>query len=397
VASAAALLGCTLPVLTASPATAVPDQNCVFPAGSTLTSVPWAQQRLSLALAQTLTKGAGVRVAVIDSGIDRSQAQVAQIRIADSVNLSNSGSGATDIYDCTSKAHGTGVASIIAAPQVSGSAFVGVAPAATIIPIRQTASDSIAGTVPAIIEGIDYAIAKKARVINLSSVIPASPELLAVVKRAAADNVIIVAAAGNDGQNTGTVTTPYPAAYASQFPNVIAVGAIDEKGAVASYSDTGAYMSVVAPGSGLIQPAHHSGYMQATGTSFAAPFVTGTVALMLAAHPSMTPLQVRNRLEATADPPAATVPSPKYGHGVINPYRAITSLRDDLITPPPAAKPAAVPPLAARRAPDRHLDHLAVAAGLGLIGLAAIAAVAAAAFRRPAVTTATTEIDRGAV
>jgi membrane-anchored mycosin MYCP len=132
-----------------------------------------------------------------------------------------------------------------------------------------------------------------------------------------------------------------------------------------------------------VMPARQSGYRKDSGTSFATPYVSGTVALLLAAHSGLTPAQVRARLEATADPPPVSVPSNTYGYGIIDPFLAVTAVRDDTAVLPSAARGAPLPPPVAVRGANRHLQHVALAAGLGLIGLAVLACLAVVAFGRP--------------
>lgn len=380
-ALAVALAVSSAPLLLAPPAGAVPDQSCVPQAGGTITTLPWAQKLLGFDRAWPISRGARVRVAVIDTGMDRTQPQMRQIQVSGGKDVSGTGTGPTDTSDCNG--HGTGVIGIIAAPQYPNVQFLGVAPEATIIPVRQTGSDG-KGTSASIAAGIDYAIAMRADVVNISISVPTStPRLKQAVADAAAHDLIIVAAAGNDGNSQTVSKVSYPAAYASSYSNVIGVAAIDSKGQVASFSDKGSYVCVAAPGVDIVIPSRQSGYTTDSGTSFATPFVTGTVALMLGAFPNLSPLEVRNRLEATADPPPETVPSLTYGYGVVDPYLAVTAVRDDTATLPTPRPGKPVPAPVAPKPPDRHLQHVALAAGLGLIGLAALSGLAVVAFGRP--------------
>jgi len=126
-----------------------------------------------------------------------------------------------------------------------------------------------------------------------------------------------------------------------------------------------------------------TGYVRDDGTSFAAPFVTGTVALMRAANPQMSPAQIRDQLEATADAPPATVPDAHYGFGIVNPYLAVTSVRAETAAPASTAPPRPIPVRAAPAAPDRHLQHLALAVAAVLLGLAALVIIGAGVLRGP--------------
>lgn len=366
----------------ATPAGVAPSTPTCEPLkrGGALTDTPWAQTRLNFQRAWQVTAGRGVVVAVIDTGLDTRHPQMRDARVVQGRNVIP-GFAPTNTIDCSGSGHGTSVTSVIAAQHLEGVPFAGVAPDATIVPIKQTNSGSDnTGKAAGIADGIDAAIAAKARVVNISVTVPhPDPELRAAVARAAKANLVIVAAAGNDGQ--GNNFPAYPAAYSTDFANVIAVSASDVKDVIGKFSDTGNYVTVAAPGVGVVVPAPFSGYTKVDGTSFAAPYVTGTVALVLAAHPSMTAAEVRNRIEATADRPPATVPDPKYGYGIVNPYLAVTAVRDD-VAAVPSARPAAplpAPPIA--HPADRHLAHVALASAVVLLGLAVFAATVAGVLR----------------
>jgi subtilisin family serine protease len=159
-------------------------------------------------------------------------------------------------------------------------------------------------------------------------------------------NVVVVAAAGNDEQSgTGPF---YPAAY----PGVLSVGAVQPDGSLASFSDTRTPVSVTAPGvnitsayPGTFPDAYDPGD---NGTSFAAAFVSGVVALVRSYYPGLDEAQVVARIEATADGPAG----PGTGHGLVNPVQAVT-----------AVLPAARVSSASGSAPGGHPAHVAITRG----------------------------------
>jgi membrane-anchored mycosin MYCP len=362
--------------VSATPAAdAVPTGSCQVKVGGPLTDTPWPQNRLNFQRAWPVSTGDGVVVAVIDSGLDRTHPQLAGVKVASGVNVTTAVPG-PNYQDCVG--HGTSVTAIIAGARVPGLTFVGVAPNATIVAVKQT--DNTNGNADGIARGIDAAIAAHARVANISVTVTApTVALRTAVARAARANLVIVAAAGNDGQ--GENLPAYPAAYSKEFPNVIAVSASDAQDGIAQFADTGNYVTVAAPGVGVVAPQPIRGYKKLDGTSFAAPFVTGTVALVLAAHPRLTAAQVRNRIEATADRPPATVPDSRYGYGIVDPYLAVTAIRDDTVSAPstrpapPLPAPAAAPPT------DRHLQHVALVAAIVLLALAILATASAAVLR----------------
>lgn len=377
----AALLVATA-VATAPGAGADPPPQCNVKVGTNeQRTQPWELKRLNVQQIWPITDGTGVLVAVVDSGFNREQAQLSRIKVRQGVNVSGV-FGRTDTRDCFF--HGTAVTGIIAAPPVNGVYFTGVAPGVTIMPIKEQQGEDQQGT-NHIAEAIDAAVAAHARVINISITTPVStPDLEAAVAAAARADVVIVAAGGND--LNGSNAPAYPAAYSNKYPNVLAVSMTDQNDQVGGVSTTGGYINIAAPGDGVELPMPKVGYLaNQQGTSYATPVVTGTAALVLAAHPRLTAAQVVARIEATADaPPGFTVPSPAYGYGIVNPYLAVTAFRDDAAGPPTTAgaRPiAAVPP---RPPADRHLQHLALGVGIALLGLAVVAGLVAAVIRRGA-------------
>lgn len=380
-ATALLLLGAVaLTGATGGPAAAAPTFQCDgLKIGGSLAHTPWAQTRLNFQRAWPVTMGRGVRVAVIDTGLDTRHPQLRDAQVERGVNVLP-GFPQHDVTDC-SGGHGTSVTGVIAAQHVDNVAFVGVAPDVTIVPIKQTNTNGDkSGNAAGIAAGIDAAIAAKAQVVNISVTV-ANPGigLRAAVARAAKNNLIIVAAAGNDGQ--GQNLPAYPAAYSTEFPNVIAVSASNVDDVIAPFSDTGDYVNVAAPGVKVIVAAPVSGYTELDGTSFAAPYVTGTVALVLGAHPNLSAEQVRNRIEATADRPPVSVPDRTYGYGIVNPYLAVTTIRDDSLTAPPTNKGVPLPVATAPPRADRHLAHVALVSAIVLLGLTLLASAGAAVLR----------------
>jgi subtilisin family serine protease len=353
--------------------------QCPQPNGQAEVGVPWAQQRLDFMQAWAITRGQGVTVAVIDSGLSTPGPQLAGLatRVVGPRNLVP-GEQPTNISDDCG--HGTAAAAIIAAPQVAGTNFVGVAPEAAIMPLKYTDTHNTTAGSSLIAAAIEAAIRGPVRagVINVSSVVPQDdPALRQAVTDALAADAVVVAAAGNDRQNGNPVE--YPAAYAATYPNVIAVGASDTNDQVAQFSETGPYVSLVAPGVGIEIPALRAGFTSDSGTSYAAPFVAGTAALVRAADPRLSAAQVRDRIEATADPLAGPGRN-AAGAGVVNPLLAVASLPS---APGGATSSAARPlPPPVRASHTNHAERdRALMIGLGGV-VAAVAVGIAAMLRR---------------
>ncbi|MER7755512.1 type VII secretion-associated serine protease mycosin [Kitasatospora sp. NPDC097643] len=321
--------------------------DCPNPAPDVQT-VPWALQRLLLdELWQGgRTRGAGVTVAVIDTGVDDRNPQLAD-KVVDGGNLLVNRETKQKV-EGTAKddpvGHGTKVAGIIAARRSDRTGFVGLAPDATILSIRQNDSEGN-GDVSTLVQAINTAVQAKARVINISQDVRGAgsagfggyPELKAAVQAAEDNNVVVVASTGNDGKEGDT----YPGA----FPTVLAVGASDRNNERAPFSQYGSFVKVAAPGVDMLSTVPRGGQCVDNGTSFAAPYVAGLAALLTGAHPSWKPAQVRAWIEQTAQR-TEHGPNRFIGWGVVDPVRAVTKA-------PEAAPFAAVedPPVQLAAAP----------------------------------------------
>jgi type VII secretion-associated serine protease mycosin len=372
--AALTLAPATLVLAPAAPARA--EATCAPPAapGQEIPGVPWPQARYDLRRLAGIADGAGVTVAVIDSGVDAHHPQLAGTVLPGEDLLSPGGTGQRDCVG-----HGTAVASIIAAGPAAGVDFVGLAPGVRIVPFRVTEREIVDGR-PQGREGSPDSLARairdaanRAQVINLSLAQEADdPQLRSAVEYALARDVVVVAAVGNQHRDGGTDPVSYPAGY----PGVLGVGAVDEKGVRLAQSQVGSYVSLVAPGVNVIAAAPGQGLAPLTGTSFAAPFVTATAALIRQRHPRMHAGEVVARILATTDPAPAGRLSAGYGYGILNPYRAVTEQLDGA-RPAVAARATVAPPAVTRPAPapaNRTTALVLATGGILLAGLIALVA-----------------------
>jgi type VII secretion-associated serine protease mycosin len=374
-------------LLTPAPAAARAARCDPPPApGRLVRDTPFEDRVYDLGRLAPLATGAGVRVAVIDSGVDAGHPQL-RGRVDRGRDLLHGDPDARE--DCVG--HGTGVASIIAAGPVPGVGFHGLAPDATIVPVRITEKEQIGGEdlgadgSPAeFAEAVEWAAdpgGGDADVINLSVVMTDDDRR---VRRAVAGaierGVVVVAAAGNNGTADKGNPTPYPAAY----PGVIGVGAVTAGGLRAAFSQHGDYVDLVAAGEGVTMAAPRSGHATRQGTSFAAPYVAATAALVRQRFPGLTPAQVRRRLIATADPAPGGRRSDEYGYGLLNPYRALTETLGPEIPPSPAAAVvhSADPAAVALRDRRGGAERKALIVGAAGTGTALLAGLLAGVLRR---------------
>lgn len=315
----AALLAAAFAVL---PATTTPAY------ADTIRARQWGLEAMHTTQAWRTTKGEGITVAVLDTGVD-----------ADHPDLVGSVLTGKDLVgfgaergDRAWARHGTAMAGIIAGHGHGPGrqdGVLGIAPKVEILPVRvilegtDKARDKARKTRgTALAEGIRWATDHGADVINLSlgddskSAHPDAGED-AAVQYALAKGVSVVASAGNGGEKGDHIS--YPAAY----PGVVAVTAVDRYGTHASFSTSRWYSTVSAPGVDIVIADPDRRYYEGWGTSAAAAFVSGAVALVRSAHPDLTPAQVKRLLIDTARNRPKNGRSDDKGYGTVDPAAAI--------------------------------------------------------------------------
>lgn len=338
-----------------------------------LNAASWHVTRLKPERAWPYATGQGVTVAVIDTGVTTGISDYYGEEL-EHYNYTKA-EPPKEGFDCS---HGTGVVGFINArkPADSPRIYTGIAPDAEVISMRalekspgedtdeeESPQEELAPT----IKGIQKAVELDVDIINISQSGTHTPSYATAIKEAQDAGILVVAAAGNLGQNG---VPSYPAAY----PGVVAVGSTDMNDRPSKFSQSAEEMpiSVAAPGTEVLRlfPTGERGQAMGSdnGTSFAAPQVTGLAALIMERYPDLTAEQVKRRLETTADLPGGrSVPDPVIGYGVINPYRAMTDVMA-LEDPPPATDPdkgESRPPLKHPFEEDRKDTATLVALGVG--------------------------------
>ncbi len=278
-----------------------------------------------------MTRGrAEIVVAVLDTGVDLRHPDLAG-RLIPGTDV---GSGDGDPTD--ENGHGTHVAGIIAAASGNARGVSGAAPRVVVMPVK-VANDNGSIWDVTVARGMDWAISRGARVINLSlGGANASPTVNAAIDRARSRGVVVVAAAGNGGD-----LVSQPGAY----PPALAVAAVADRGAAygapgaaeryarASYSNTGPEVDLAAPGTSIFStvPVRAGSYASISGTSMATPFVSAAAALVLSRDPSLTAAQVEAALVGTALDLGPAGPDSETGAGLLRAGAAAWS-----VTPPAA-------------------------------------------------------------
>ncbi|WKX74474.1 type VII secretion-associated serine protease mycosin [Streptomyces sp. XD-27] len=364
--------------------------ECTFPMKKQIKGTPWPLQRLVLDQLWKDTKGREkngdpVRVAVIDTGVDNTNPQLTKAvnasKGADFLPKDKNEGGSKDKpkrSDGTDDevGHGTKAAGIIAARPIEGTGFVGLAPEAEIIPIRQNDAKGT-GTPDTLARAIEKAVDEGARVINISQDTKGRLRhsgLERAIAFAIKHDVVVVASAGNDGADRELHNT-YPAAY----PGVLAVAASDRNNERALFSQSGHFVDVAAPGVEIVSTVPKGGQCVDNGTSFSAPYVAGVAALIRAKHPDWTQEQVVAQIEQTAER-GVNGRDPYIGWGVVDPVRALNEDDHPIDHPTVDEKPAknVEPPTVARltqgETPQERRERFATYA----LGTAAILVAATA-------------------
>jgi membrane-anchored mycosin MYCP len=312
------------------------------------TQSQWGVLRIAPDHAWSHSRGTGVLVAVADSGVDASLPALSGRTTEGADIVSGTGRGNTDCLGS-----GTAMASLIAARSDAGATVTGVAPDATILPVRLVTDNPSARPVDQA-AAIEFAIAAGARVIALGGyVTPTEPAVATAIARAAEHDVVVVLGASV----TAAGGSP------SEVDGVLRVGAVGIDGRpAAAYTPGG--VDVVAPGVGVAALGiSGTGPLEVTGTQYAVSFVAGEVALVRARFPQLTAAQVVHRVKATADPTGSSAGANEFGTGLINPQLAVTRIIPE---ENPSSSPPATPPQPAGSRPFR-IEALII---MGVLALA---------------------------
>jgi membrane-anchored mycosin MYCP len=383
--------------------------DCQRQATANVEAEPAGQRRLRIRQAQQFATGQGQRVAVIDSGVQPHPRLAG--RLIDGGDYIENRSG---LFDCDG--HGTAVAGLVAAAPDPASRFVGVAPDAEILSIRQASTSysvplrqldtgqeirsRVTGDTVSMAQAVMRAVQLGATVINISEAacFPAerdqvnAPDLQAAVHHAVERNVVVVVAAANASdtckQNSpGVVTTISSPGWFDD--DVLTVAATDDNGDAADFSIRGPWVDVAAPGTGAVSlssagPDLITELIDADGqarpldgTSFATPYVAGLVALVRDRFSHLSARQVMRRIEQTAQHTAGPGGrSEELGYGMIDPVSALTAVLPEERSPDPApVNPARLsglgPPPVDSTLP-RTVALVGSAAALGCLGLTLI-------------------------
>lgn len=238
----------------------------ILPASAGQELIDWGLNAIMAQQAWKKAKGEGIKVAILDTGIDLTHPDLKD-NIKAAIDFSGSPYGATD-----RKGHGTHVAGIIAGID-NGTGMVGVAPHAELY-IAKVLGDNGGGSFEAIVKGIDWAISQGVDLINMSLGCGVEPpvEMHEAIKRAYAAGIMLIAATGNENRSVG-----WPAMY----DEVLAVSAMDVTYDRASFSNFGIKNEVIAPGVNIYSTYPVGAYAELSGTSMATPIIAGSVALYL--------------------------------------------------------------------------------------------------------------------
>ncbi|HEV7863654.1 MAG TPA: S8 family serine peptidase [Acidimicrobiia bacterium] len=296
-----------------------------------LRSSQWALDQLGFEAVRAAVEPSAVTVAVVDTGVDATHEDLAGTVLPGWDVLTEGPGGDTDSYG-----HGTHVAGIVAALAGNGVGGSGAAAGVHILPVR-VLDDEGKGWSSTIAEGIRWAADHGADVINLSlgGTTPSGVYRAAIDYAVNSRGAVVVVSAGNDYQ------TGNPTEYPATDPDAIAVGASTASGSRASFSSTGSYVALSAPGTSILAPCppgsamcrDSSGYARLSGTSMAAPFVSAAAALLRAARPDASVAQIRAWLTSTATDAGVPGRDDEFGAGIIDPVRALSAAAGAIAVP----------------------------------------------------------------
>jgi subtilisin family serine protease len=291
----------------------------------------WHLSKIGAQSAWDISQGAGVTIAILDSGVDTAHPDLMPNLVAGY----NSYDGNTNVADVCG--HGTAVAGTAAAATNNGVGVAGIAGSAKIMPVRIAYYDSTAGGCYAyystIASGLTYAADHGARVANISyGSLTESAAVISSANYMKSKGGLVFISAGNSGTDqNSTVTT-----------SMIVVSATDSSDAKASWSSYGSFVALSAPGAGIWTTSRGGSYQAWNGTSFSSPLSAGLAAAMMAAGPNLSGDNIEQLMYATAVDLGAAGRDPLFGYGRIDAAAAVTAAANTIAVTDTLAPSAAI-------------------------------------------------------
>ena len=288
----------------------------------------WGIKKIDADIVWPTTKGNGVRVAVLDTGVDASHKNL-EVNVKKGVSFVEN---VTSDHD--DSGHGTHCAGIIAANPPGGKRngnrwIYGVAPETSIVPVK-VLNYSGTGLLSAILGGLEWCLQNEIDIVSMSFRIPSdskSPALEQACMTLWKDGLLLVAATGNDREDKkGTRGRRLTVGYPAKYDSVLGIGATDRLDTIAPFSNTGKGVDLVAPGVGILSTYRDNRYRELSGTSQACPHVAGVAALLKSYRSTLSNEKIRKVLLDTADPLGMGEPDEVYGRGLLNATGAIEQL-----------------------------------------------------------------------
>jgi subtilisin family serine protease len=289
----------------------------------------WHLTKIGAPTAWDTSQGAGVTIAILDSGVDVNHPDLVA-RLVPGYNIY---SGNTDLTDVCG--HGTAVAGVAAASSNNATGVAGVAGAASLMPIRVAYADSTTGGCTAyystIASGLTYAADHGARVANISyGGVAGSSTIMSAANYMKSKNGLVFVSAGNNNIDENITSDG----------SMIAVSATDTNDAKASFSSWGSFVTLSAPGVSIVTTDNSGGYSTWQGTSFSSPLTAGVAALLMSARPDLSGAQVQSLLYSTAVDLGAAGLDPVFGYGRVNAGAAVQAAVR-FVAPPDTTPPSA--------------------------------------------------------
>ena len=270
-------------------------------------SQAWHLQTMNLPGAWEVTRGGGVIVAVLDTGVNAAHEDLSGKLVAGRNVVSNNGDTA-DVHG-----HGTKVAGVIGAVMDNSLGVASIAPDAMIMPIRITNSTDGWATTSAMASGITWASDQGARVANISYEATSSSSVRNAADYMRSRGGLVVSAAGNEGSLRSTADSA----------SIITVSATSSSDSITSWSNYGSFIDVAAPGAGLRTTTSSGGYASVSGTSFSAPATAATIAMIMSVDSRLKPAEIETILEDSAKDLGSPGRDDQYGHGRIDTLAAV--------------------------------------------------------------------------